>query len=152
MITPNVKNKKVHLEYDKTAVLIDDKNNIKALKKGTTAICVIPDYNVEQRACVNLKVKMKCKSSYTFEFSGSRQEKIVAEEDFCPGTYKFSTSVLNRSDHYNVVYRPATGYNSKYYSIWKDTPYLNDEGSKIAFEEGSYLEIDPGITKITLKK
>lgn len=151
-ITPNVKNKKVHLEYDKTAVLIDDKYNIKALKKGTTAICVIPDYNTEQRACVNLNIKMKCKSSYTFEFSGSKQEKIVAEEDFCPGTYTFSTSVLNRSDHYNVVYHPATGYSSKYYSVWKDTPYLNDEGSKIAFEDGSYLEIDPGITKITLKK
>ena len=100
--------------------------------------------------CVDIKSSVGGK---TKKFKGSSKEEIVAGEDFCPGTYRFYAKVLNYDDHYNVIYRTSSGsLHSKYYSVWKSAGNLNDEGSKIAFDDESVLEIDPGITEIRLVK
>ena len=125
--------------------------NVTALKRGTTDVCVIPEYDSNARSCLTVNVKLKCKDSYTFKFDGSKEERIVAGIDMCSGTYKVYASVLNKKDAYHLTYNPATGYNASYYTIWKSAGSLSDEGSKISFEEGSYLEVPIGVTKITLK-
>ena len=150
-IKPNVSNKNVKIEYNSDIISIDKDLNVTALKRGTTDVCVIPEYDSNARSCLTVNVKLKCKDSYTFKFDGSKEERIVAGIDMCSGTYKVYASVLNKKDAYHLTYNPATGYNASYYTIWKSAGSLSDEGSKISFEEGSYLEVPIGVTKITLK-
>lgn len=150
-IKPNVYNKKVKIEYDNSIISIDKDLNVKALKRGTTDICVIPEYDETKKVCERINVKLKCKNSYTFKFDGSKEEKLVMGVDMCPGTYRICTSVLSRKDAYHLTYTPASGSGTKFYTIWKSASSLSDEGSKISLGEGGTLKIPTGVTKITLK-
>ena len=79
---------KAYVEYNSDIISIDKDLNVTALKRGTTDVCVIPEYDSNARSCLTVNVRLKCKDSYTFKFDGSKEERIVAGIDMCSGTYK----------------------------------------------------------------
>lgn len=148
----NLPNKKVNITYDKKYVSIDKNNNVKALKKGETKICVSSEYDESEVTCVDLSISMKCKSTYTFKFSGARDEVLYGGEDFCPGRYRIYANTLNYNEAYYINVTPPDSYSSEYITIWKSFDYGNEEGKKVATTYGTKIEIDPGITQVKLVK
>ena len=151
-IKPNVKDETYTLEYDNSIISIDKNNKIKALKKGVTQVCVIPNYDKSAKVCDQVNVSLKCKSSYTFKFEGGSVEGIKAGEDFCPGTYRFTTKVLDREKSYYLYYKPNGSYIGESYLVWKNYSYHSEEGKKIVFADESVFEIPIGVTEVKLYK
>ncbi len=149
-ITPEVSNKEVTITYDNKIIEIND-NVITPKKIGTTSICLVSNYD-DTKVCKELDVTPQCKNSYTFNFDGSKDEKITAGIDFCVGTYKIYATVLNRNSTYSIAHRgPEFGSFKEHITITKWSPF-NEEGSRVSIGKLSYLDIDTGITSITLTK
>lgn len=150
-ITPNnISNKEVEYEYDKNYVSING-NSIKGIKKGNTSVCVISKYD-NSKKCINVEVGLKCLNSYTFNFNGGSTEKIVANENFCPGTYQVYAGVLNQDQIYHISYSADGKGTSSHITICKYSDFLSDEGSKYMFNVGAGITTTPGITSIKLVK
>lgn len=151
-ITPNnIPNKTIEFVYDKNFVNIDNTGNITGVKKGITEVCLVSKYD-DSKKCINVSVELKDKESYTFNFSGADEVRIVAGENFYPGTYQVYASVLNSDQVYYLTYS-ANGFKfSEHITICKFSDFLSEEGSKYAFNEKASLEAPPGVTSIKLVK
>ena len=97
-------------------------------------------------------IELKCLDSYTFNFSGADEVRIVAGENFCPGTYQVFSDVLNHDQVYYLTYSANGLKFSEHITICKFSDFLSEEGSRYAFNEKAYLEAPPGITSIKLIK
>ncbi len=152
-ISPDVKNKNVSLEYDKNIVSIDENNNIKGLKYGTTTICIVPEYDVNKKHCFDLRVINECKNSYTFNFDGGTEKDIIAGLDFCPGTYKVYVGLLNKNNPKSIYFYEKEGefMHKGSLLVWKGTSH-NEEGDKHTFLLDNTVRVTDGITSVTLKK
>ena len=147
----NIPNKEVEISYDKNYVSIDKNNNVKALKRGKTNICITSKYNNRQE-CINLNIELKCQSTYTFKFNGGSKETKTAGEDFCTGKYKLYASVLNRDKMYSVEIKPKNEFVGDYVTIYKTSSFLSEEGSTYVFNEGTTFTTEQGITQVKLVK
>lgn len=151
-IKPEVSNKDVEITYDKEIISIEN-NTIKPLKIGETDLCIQSKYDLNTKVCKKVEVTPVCKNSYTFNFDGSKKEKITAGIDFCPGTYHVYAQVLNYNDVYYIYHKqPSFGAGSSTMTIAKFSDFLNDEGNQWAMGKGSYIETNNGITQITITK
>lgn len=149
-ITPTIKNNKVTIDYDKNYLTIKD-NIITAKKLGNTNICITADYD-NTKTCKELVITPICKDSYTFNFTGSKKEKITEGIDICAGNYKIYGSVLNNNQTYTMSLKTKGGNHINFFSIHKTIALFNDEGKQFIFGNGTYLETIPGVTSITLTK
>ena len=147
----NIPNKNVEFIFDKEYVNVDSNGNIRGIKKGTTEVCIVSKYN-NSKKCINVNVELKCLDSYTFNFSGADEVRIVAGENFCPGTYQVFSNVLNHDQVYYLTYSANGLKFSEHITICKFSDFLSKEGSRYAFNEKAYLEAPPGITSIKLIK
>lgn len=151
-ITPNnVSDTSVTYTYDKDLVTIKN-NKITPLKKGQTEICAISNYNPEVKQCKTVKLTLECKDTYTFKFDGSKKETIVSDEVFCPGTYKIYASVMNKDQFYYLRITPKDGFSSESLTIYKNSSFLNEEGSKYVLTAGYSITTEIGITQVKLVK
>lgn len=151
-ITPNVSNKEVTMTYDSSIISIEN-NIIKPLKIGETDLCITSVYDKNTSICEKIEVTPICQNSYTFNFDGSKKEKIYAGIDFCPGTYRVYAQVLNPQNVYYISYRqPNISGGSASITIAKFSDFLSDEGNQWSMNKGSYIETNPGITQITIVK
>ena len=138
--------------YDNTIISIEN-NIIKPLKIGDTTLCIISQYDPNTSVCNNIEVTPICQNSYTFNFDGSKKEKIYAGIDFCPGTYRVYAQVLNPKDIYYIHHRqPNSASGSSSITIAKFSEFLSDEGNQWAMNKGSYIESNTGVTQITIVK
>lgn len=152
-ITPDVPNKNVIYNYDKNYITFDETSRkITAVKVGESELCATAEYDTSKKACVKIRVIPICKSSYTFNFDGSKETKIISGTDFCPGKYKLYATVLNKTDVYTLTKRSSGFGDIEFIKIWKDTPAFNDEGKKYVFALDSQLEVPSGVTKVKLVK
>ena len=147
----NIPNKNVEFNFDKEYVNVDSNGNIRGIKKGTTEVCIVSKYN-NSKKCINVNVELKCLDSYTFNFSGADEVRIVAGENFCPGTYQVFSDALNHDQVYYLTYSANGLKFSEHITICKFSDFLSEEGSRYAFNEKAYLEAPPGITSIKLIK
>lgn len=146
----NIPNKGVELIYNKEYVSIDKNNNVTALKKGTTNICVKSKYDNSEE-CISVNIGLKCLNTYIFKFNGGSSETKTAGENFCTGTYKIYGSVLNKSEFYSISIRPKNG-TPDYMTIYKKDSFFNEEGTKYVFNEGTTFTTEPGVTQVKLVK
>lgn len=147
----NIPNKEVEIVYDKNYVSIDKNNNVKALKRGKTNICITSKYN-NRKECIALNIELKCQSTYTFKFNGGGKETKTAGEDFCTGKYKVYASVLNKDKMYSIEIKPKNEFVGDYLTIYKTSSFINEEGSKYVFNEGTTFTTEQGITQVKLVK
>ena len=151
-IKPEVSNKEVEITYDKTIISLEN-NTIKPLKIGETELCITSNYDKNTKVCKKIEVTPICQNSYTFNFDGSKKEKITAGVDFCAGTYKVYAQVLNYDDVYYIHHRqPDFGAGSSTITIAKFSDFLSDEGNQWSMNKGSYIETANGVTQITITK
>ena len=152
-ITPDISNKEVTLSYDKNIIKVEN-NTITPLKIADTELCVTSNYDKNTKVCKNIEVTPICQNSYTFNFDGSKKEKIYSGTDFCAGTYKIYASVLNYDQTYFIHHYQADRFagGSSTMTIAKFSSFLSDEGEKWSMAKGSYIETAPGITSITITK
>lgn len=151
-IKPEVSNKEVEITYDKEIISVEN-NIIKPLKIGETELCVQSKYDTNTKVCKSIEVTPICHNSYTFNFDGSKKEKITAGVDFCAGTYKVYAQVLNYDDIYYIHHKqPNLAAGSSTLTIAKFSDFLNDEGNQWSMNKGSYIETANGVTQITITK
>ena len=151
-ISPDVSNKEVEITYNKEIIKVEN-NTIKPIKIGETELCIQSKYDLNTKKCINLEVTPICQNSYTFNFDGSKEEKIYAGIDFCAGTYHIYAEVLNYNDVYYLHHRQVEfGKGSSTMTIAKFSDFLSDEGSRWSMNKGSYIETDNGVTQITITK
>lgn len=146
----NIKDKSVRYTYDKNIIEIQN-GKIKPLKKGTTEICAISNYN-DTKHCKTVNVELPCQNKYTFYFDGSKEETITSNETFCPGTYKIYASVLNKDKFYHLDIKPKNEFFGDTLTIFKNSSHLNEEGSTYVLTDGYQIITEIGITSITLVK
>lgn len=148
----SVPNKNVSYTFDKNYISFnEDTKIIKAIKVGTSEICVIPEYDVNKKSCKEVRVTALCKDTYTFKFDGSSTSKLVAGNDFCPGKYKIYAEVLNKKNSYHLDLREKNGNYMDSVLIWKSTS-LGDEGNKYSFALDSSIGVPSGVTSVKLVK
>ena len=151
-ITPNnISDTSVFYTYDQNLLTITN-GKIKVLKKGQTEICAIANYNQEVKQCKTVNLELQCKNSYTFTFDGSKEEIITAGENFCTGTYKIYASVMNKNNFYHLKIRPKDAFSGETLTIYKNSSFLNDEGSKYVLTDGYTITTEIGITSVKLVK
>ena len=95
---------------------------------------------------------MKCQSTYTFKFNGGGKETKTAGDDFCTGKYKVYANVLNRDKMYSIEIKPKNEFVGDYMTIYKTSSFINEEGSKYVFNEGTTFTTEQGITQVKLVK
>ena len=142
---------------DPNVATINDKGYIEYKKIGTTNICAISNYDDSFKSCKEVQVYVQCKNTYTIDLDTSKENNIVANYDYCPGTYRiYAPSVLNSDEYYSIkIYyntSSSTMLFDKSISIWKKTPQLSEEGYKASLGEKSKLEVPAGIKQIRLVK
>lgn len=152
-VTPDVSNKEVTITYDKEVITIKD-NVITPVKIGESEVCIISNYDKNTKVCKTVDVTPICQDSYTFNFDGSKKEKITAGVDFCAGTYKVYANVLNYDDVYYIHHYQADRFagGSSTLTIAKFSSFLSDEGDMWSMAKNSYIETAPGVTSITIRK
>lgn len=152
-VTPNVSNKEVYITYNKEYLKIEN-NTITPLKIGESEVCATSKYDQNTKKCIKVDVTPICQNSYTFNFDGSKKEKITAGTDFCAGTYKVYAGVLNYNQTYFLHHYQADRFagGSSTMTIAKFSSFLSEEGDKWAMSKGSYIEVPSGITSITITK
>lgn len=152
-VTPNVSNKEVDITYNKEYLKIEN-NTITPVKIGESEVCATSKYDPNTKKCITVDVTPICQNSYTFNFDGSKKEKIYAGTDFCAGTYKVYANVLNYEQTYFIHHYQADRFagGSSTITIAKFSSFLSDEGDKWSMSKGSYIETAPGVTSITITK
>lgn len=150
-ISPDVNNKKVTYTYDKKYVSISG-TTIKGIKPGVTKVCATSSYDNSKKTCINVRVTAKCKSTYTFKFNGSDEEKITTGKDFCPGKYRVYASLLNNNNSASLRINNKDGRYLDSILIWKIAPSLSDEGGRYSFSFDSSISIPSGVTSVKLVK
>ena len=150
-ITPNVKDKTVSYTYDKNLIEINN-GKLKVIRKGQTEICAISNYNQDVKVCKKLNLELQCKNTYIFNFDGSKEETITSNEMFCPGTYKIYASVMNKNNFYHLKIKPKDAFVGETLTIYKNSSFLNEEGSKYTLTEGYNITTEIGITQVKLIK
>lgn len=151
-ITPNnVSDTSVKYTYDKNLIKIKN-GKLTPLKKGQTEVCAVSNYNSDVKVCKNVKLELQCKDTYTFSFDGSKEETITSDEVFCPGTYRIYASVMNSNEFYHLKITPKGEFSGDTLTIYKNSSFLNEEGSKYALTSGYTITTDIGITKVRLVK
>jgi len=151
-VKPNiVSDTKVTYTYDDKLVKISN-NKVTALKKGKTEICAVSNYNNEIKKCKSVNLELQCKDTYVFNFDGSKEDIIVSDENFCPGTYKIYASVMNRDKFYHLSIKPKNSFIGESLTIFKNSSHLNEEGQKYVLTEGYSITTEIGITQVKLVK
>lgn len=151
-ITPNYyPHNEIEIKYDQNYISIDENNNVKGLKKGQTTICLNSKYD-ESSVCEQLEITLNCQNTYVFKFDGGKSETKIAGETFCPGTYKVYASVLNKKEFYSIQIKGKNEFSGQHMTIYKESSFLSDEGSKYVFNEGTSFVTEPGITQVKLVK
>lgn len=151
-ITPNtVSNTSVTYTYDENIVAINN-GKINALKKGQTEVCAISNYNNEVKQCKKINLELQCRDTYTFKFDGSKEEVITSDENFCPGTYSIYASVMNKDKFYYLEIKQKDKFSGDRLTIYKNSSFLNEEGSKYNLTKGYTITTEVGITQVKLIK
>lgn len=151
-ISPNnISDNSISYTYDNQSISISN-NKLKVLKKGKTEVCAISNYNKSIKQCKTVTLDLQCKDTYIFNFDGSREETITADEVFCPGNYKIYASVMNYDEFYHLEIKPKDQFVGDSLTIYKKSSYLNEEGKKYALAAGHTITTDIGITQIKLVK
>ena len=151
-ISPNnISDNSISYTYDNKLVSIS-KNKLKVLKKGKTEVCAVANYDKSIKQCKTVTLDLQCKDTYIFNFDGSREETITADEVFCPGNYKIYASVMNYDEFYHLEIKPKDQFVGDSLTVYKNSSYLNEEGKKYALAAGHTITTDIGITQIKLVK
>lgn len=151
-ISPNnISDNSISYTYDNQSISISN-NKLKVLKKGKTEVCAISNYNKSIKQCKTVTLDLQCKDTYIFNFDGSREETITADEVFCPGNYKIYASVMNYDEFYHLEIKPKDQFVGDSLTVYKKSSYLNEEGKKYALAAGHTITTDIGITQIKLVK
>ena len=143
---------------DSNVATIDTTGNVKFKKSGNVQFCAKSNYDSSKEVCKSVNVYAQCKSTYVFNLDASSSHTLYANDNYCPGTYAiYAPSVLNYDDFYYIelYYNSNGGYYEMYdksLTIWKEAPYLSDEGYKISLGANSKIVVPAGIKTFKLVK
>jgi len=114
---------------------------------GDYKVCATTN-DTQVKACKEISIYTTCKNRYDFYYDGGTTPKIDIgkQGDVCPGTYYLYVTTLNYNSIQTVTVDRGTWDNFETHYPFKDN------GKVYVLNEGNFLDVETGITKVQLIK